>query len=209
MSDRDVLLQGLKLWPDAAGVPASDPRSTTPLEDPLGRFIERMEAVRGEVIVCRQNAVSARIADWLQAAGAARLMAGSDARLDPFIAGIGGRVDCLRQEQDMETVSDLLFNAVDAGLSHCEAAIAETGSLVIASSPVQPRAISLVPPLHVALLPRSALLDDVSTLLAGCSGGRLPANLLLISGPSKSADIEQVLAYGVHGPKRLLTVIYD
>ncbi len=209
MSERDALLQGLRHWPDAAAGCASGGRSTAPLDDPLGRFIERMEAVRGEVIVCGQDAVPARIADWLQAAGAARLMAGSDARLDPFIAGMEGRVECLRQEQDMETVSDLLFNAVDAGFSHCEAAIAETGSLVIASSPVQPRAISLVPPLHVALLPRRELLDDMSALLAGYSGRRLPANLLLISGPSKSADIEQVLAYGVHGPKRLLTVIYE
>lgn len=101
-----------------------------------------------------------------------------------------------------------LFDSVDAGVTDTWAGIADTGTLVLRPGPDEPRTLSLVPPLHVALL-------WVSTLYAGLPAAMrdlapeqdMPTNLLLITGPSKTADIQQVLAYGAHGPKLLVVVL--
>ena len=209
MAARERILHRLRSWSTAelAAGEASTPGAIR-LADPVRRFIERMEAVRGEVLCCRSDEAPAAVTGWLQQAGARRLIAGQDARLDRLLQALSGSFECLRFDRDFEDVSDLMFESVDAGISHCDAGVAETGSLVLASSATRPRSVSLIPPLHVALLPQELLLDDLSSLMAGWSD-RPPPNRILISGPSKSADIEQVLAYGVHGPKRLLTVILD
>ena len=96
----------------------------------------------------------------------------------------------------------------DAGLSSAEAALAETGTIVVSSGPGQSRLATLLPPVHIALVPTSRLTADLFTWTAGRRGS-LPANVTLISGPSKTADIEQTMAIGVHGPKRLIVILYE
>ena len=96
----------------------------------------------------------------------------------------------------------------DVGLSGVEGALAETGSLIVHSGPGKSRLATLLPPVHVALVPVSCLMPDIFTWTAA-RNGKMPANLTLISGPSKSADIEFTLALGVHGPGRLVAVLYD
>jgi L-lactate dehydrogenase complex protein LldG len=175
----------------------------------LQTFTARMRAVKGEVAACDRDEIAGLVGEWLLQAGAKRLLAGRDPRLDALIEHLPGSLQCLRMTPAFEQARELLFHSVDAGISHCDGAIADTGSLVIASSAAQPRTVSLVPPLHVALLPAASIRQELADLLQDWSGRPLPTNLLLISGPSKSADIEQLLAYGVHGPKRLLTVVYE
>ncbi len=207
MSSRDAILGRLRRWPDGTSGEEPPPRVPMTPGQRVARFTERMEAVRGEVIQRQREHVAEAVADWLLAAGARRVIAGLDERLDDVLHALPPELECLRFDRDFEPLSDLLFESVDAGISCCDAGVAETGSLYLASSPQQPRSLSLVPPLHVALLPRERLLDDLDALFAEPEGSARPVNRVLISGPSKSADIEQVLAYGVHGPKRLLTVI--
>jgi L-lactate dehydrogenase complex protein LldG len=96
----------------------------------------------------------------------------------------------------------------DVGISGADAALAETGSIVVASGPGRSRMVTLLPPVHVALVSTACLTSDISTWAAGRSGA-MPASLNIISGPSKTADIEQVLAVGVHGPKRFIVILYD
>ncbi|MFN2144416.1 MAG: lactate utilization protein C [Anaerolineales bacterium] len=95
----------------------------------------------------------------------------------------------------------------DLGLTSAEYAFAETGSLVIESGSDKARMTSLLPPVHIALLPESRILPSIFEWVEK-RPDPFPANLVFISGPSKTADIEQTLIVGVHGPKRLIVIVY-
>ena len=100
----------------------------------------------------------------------------------------------------------------EAGITAADWALADTGTLVLLSGPGRSRAASLLPPVHVALLPASRILSDSGELLK-----RLPANpadapalessLTLITGTSKTADIELTLVRGVHGPGEVHVIL--
>ena len=98
--------------------------------------------------------------------------------------------------------------AADVGLSVALVALAETGTVVVGSGPATSRLTGLLPPVHVALVPSQRLTSDLFTWTAKRQGG-WPAALTLISGPSKTADIEQTMAVGVHGPKRFIAILYE
>lgn len=110
------------------------------------------------------------------------------------------------QELDSVKLRDFCATAV-AGISGGQAALAETGSVVLASGPQSSRMATLLPPVHIALVPESKLTADLFTWTAARQGD-VPASLTLVSGPSKTADIEQTMAIGVHGPKRFITILY-
>ena len=95
----------------------------------------------------------------------------------------------------------------DVGLSGAEAALAETGTIVVSSGRGKSRMATLLPPVHLALVPLSCLTPDIFTWAAERTG-EMPANKVFISGPSKTADIEFTLTLGVHGPGRLVVVLY-
>ena len=97
-----------------------------------------------------------------------------------------------------------------AGITSADYALSNTGTLVMLSSPREARLISLLPPLHIAVIPATALLtslDELFTILP------LPAqqtsSMVLITGPSRTADIEQILVRGVHGPGEIRVVIVE
>ncbi len=98
--------------------------------------------------------------------------------------------------------------SADVGLSTVDAALAETGSVIVTSGPGRSRLATLLPPVHIALVPVSRLTPDLFTFTAARSGAQ-PAMMTIISGPSKTADIEQTMAIGVHGPKRFIVILFD
>ncbi|WP_238475014.1 LutC/YkgG family protein [Azospirillum cavernae] len=111
-------------------------------------------------------------------------------------------------DRPIEDFKQQMFEGIDAGLTGTLGAIADTGSLILWPSADEPRLLSLVPHIHVALLRADALYDSFWQAMRDQRwADAMPTNALLISGPSKTADIEQTLAYGVHGPKRLVVVI--
>jgi len=93
-----------------------------------------------------------------------------------------------------------------AGVSRALYGLADTGSVVLAASPEEPRAASLLPDVHVSLLAEDRILPGLEALFEKL-GGDLPSALAVVTGPSRSADIEQRLAVGVHGPGEVHVVL--
>jgi L-lactate dehydrogenase complex protein LldG len=93
-----------------------------------------------------------------------------------------------------------------AEVSEASYGLADTGSVVLMSSPAEPRAHSLLPPVHVSLLRESRILRGLAELFEALAG-ELPSALAIVTGPSRSADIEQHLVVGVHGPGEVHVVL--
>ena len=96
----------------------------------------------------------------------------------------------------------------DVGISSADYALADTGTLVMLASPAEARLISLLPPVHIAVLPKDRLLsglDELFTILPRPADRT--SSMVLITGPSRTADIEQILVRGVHGPGEIHVVV--
>ncbi|MDQ4081796.1 MAG: LUD domain-containing protein [Actinomycetota bacterium] len=93
-----------------------------------------------------------------------------------------------------------------SGVSEASYGLADTGSVVLAASREEPRARSLLPDVHVSLLRESRILPGLAELFERV-GDDLPSALAIVSGPSRSADIEQRLTIGVHGPGEVHVVL--
>jgi L-lactate dehydrogenase complex protein LldG len=89
---------------------------------------------------------------------------------------------------------------VDASVTDAWAAVAETGSLVVRGCKTHPKSLSLIPPVHVAILEPKNFVGDLVDLFEKLSREGTGNNTVIISGPSKTADIEMTLVTGVHGP---------
>lgn len=111
-------------------------------------------------------------------------------------------------DEDLSEIKPIIFGETDAGITTARSGVAETGSLILWPTHNEPRSLSLVPPVHIAILHAS---DIVETLYDAVSSEDwavgMPANALLISGPSRTSDIQRTLAYGAHGPKELIVVL--
>lgn len=88
----------------------------------------------------------------------------------------------------------------DLGITEADYLLPETGTLVLRSSAEKPRAVSLLPRLHLAIVRHSMLRADLAQVFAEAQGSPY---LLFITGPSRTADIEMTVTLGVHGPKAL------
>ncbi len=97
---------------------------------------------------------------------------------------------------------------VRIGISQMDWAVADTGTLVQDAAPVAQRLVSTLPPIHVALAATGSILPDLAAVL-GRIGPAQTGYVALITGPSRTADIERVLTIGVHGPERLIIVFVD
>jgi len=109
------------------------------------------------------------------------------------------------------TSRDAMF-AADVGVSGVAYLIAETGSLVVFASPEEPRGLTLLPPVHIAVASRAQILPDLFDLygvLQRQESPALPSCVTLITGPSKTGDIELRLVTGVHGPGELHVVVVE
>ncbi len=107
----------------------------------------------------------------------------------------------------METFKEDLFQ-IDAGITSTRGGVAETGAVVLWPTENEPRLLSLVPPVHIAVLDADTIYNSLSEMMAMEKwADGMPTNALLISGPSKTADIEFTLVFGVHGPKELTLII--
>lgn len=217
MNARDRILA--RLGAAAPAVPPPEPdvgawygqrRRNESADQRSGRFRTMIEAAHAEV-----HPVSE--ADWLQKLYEVLAARRLTSLLLPMATARGARAGrelaaaglaCLPYDSPIETWKETLFQGVDAAFTEARSAIAETGTLILWPGAEEPRLMSLVPPVHVVLVDAAtihATFYDAMTDEGWTSG--LPTNALLISGPSKTADIQQTLAYGAHGPKELIVLL--
>ena len=123
-------------------------------------------------------------------------------------------LDSLCREKGIETIDSGLRDylaGIDIGLTYADFGIADTGTLVIESSSEQTRLATMISEIHVVILPRDRLREtsyDVESELVGYMQ-KPPNYTAFITGASRTADIERVLALGVHGPLELHILILE
>jgi len=168
-------------------------------------FVQSLEKLAGKVfVVPNPDAVPAVLGKLLDGKHAVASNA-------PFLktCGLEGFGPVQSGFTDREALRAACATA-DVGITSADYALAETGSLVMLSSAEEPRLISLLPPVHVAIVPRSRMLGNLDELLATIPK---PADqtscMVLITGPSRTADIEQILIRGVHGPGEVYALIVE
>jgi len=181
-------------------------------EERLPRIRRLMEAVHTEFLEATETDWPAVVREFLIREGACTLLYAPATPDGAALAAHGASREegpqLVPYDRPIETFKEQMFEGIDAGLTSTLGAIADTGSLILWPSADEPRLLSLVPHIHVALLRADALYDSFwQAMRDNRWADAMPTNALLISGPSKTADIEQTLAYGVHGPKRLVVVI--
>jgi L-lactate dehydrogenase complex protein LldG len=101
-----------------------------------------------------------------------------------------------------------LCATVDIGITSADYVLADTGTLVMIASPHEARMVSLLPPAHIAVVPTGRILtglDELFTVLP--RPAEQSSSMVLITGPSRTADIEQILVRGVHGPGQITVVL--
>lgn len=108
--------------------------------------------------------------------------------------------------------TDRDFEQAEVGLTLCEALIARNGSILLSSSGMAGRRLSIYPPVHIVLAYSSQLVTDLKEgfkLIKSKYGNQLPSMITAVTGPSRTADIEKTLVLGAHGPKELFVFLLD
>ena len=168
-------------------------------DDVVVRFRARAEAVQ-----CTTEDVG----DWADApAAAARYLAAGGFEPSgvvwPLLAHLPWAAHGIRVEAREARGAD------PVGITGCFAALAETGTLMMCSGPATPGSVSLLPETHIAIVPQSRIVKHMEEgyALARAEIGQLPRLVNFISGPSRTADIDQTIVVGVHGPYRVHLVL--
>ncbi|MEX2188963.1 MAG: lactate utilization protein [Pirellulales bacterium] len=188
-------------------------------DDLCATFAAEANAVGGRArVVADFDAARLVLADWLRERRPASALVWrhevlAKLRLADLLAELGVA------ELDHDTLSAMppearrtTTLAADVGITSADFAIAETGTLVMLARPGQERLSSLAPPCHIAVIERRQILPDLFDLFAALDDAghdKLPSNLTLITGPSKTGDIELQLTTGVHGPGDWRVVVVD
>jgi len=198
---------------DPGAAHAAWERQQAPLAGAAGDLAERFaEAQRaaGSLVarIPAWDALPAAVTPWIGRFGIRSALTGREPRLEPLrrhLAALGVQVG--RYERPVEEQRGELF-ATDLGITTSAAAVAETGSIVLIPSPEEPRLLSLAVPIHLAIVEVATIVPTLADFIrTGAYQQRLPANLVFVSGASRTADIELTLAMGVHGPKTLLVAV--
>jgi L-lactate dehydrogenase complex protein LldG len=231
MSDRERILRRIRaslsanremLAAEAAKAPPPHPRGPFVHSDlsPLAQFTSELEALTGHVHLCAsEQQAREKLRDLLVSHDVISLIHW-DTREIP-LAGVDG----VLQELGIQSAQAQIHGAEDratrvqaldpvpACLSGADAAIAESGTLVVVTGPGRGRLASLIAPVHITILPADRIvrtLQDAFELLYAQFGQDVVherANVTLITGPSRSGDIEQTLTLGVHGPKEIHVIV--
>ena len=179
----------------------------------IDQFISHLEANHAQVIKLDEHSIGEIVFNELKDRGISTLLTGKDNPYTSKISDIDSTVAVeffdfsLASNQQNK---DKLFNDIPASITSSHSAIAATGSIVLWPTVNEPRTLSLIPPVHFVVVDAKTLYKDFASLITAQQWqSNLPTNVVLVSGPSKTADIQQTLAYGAHGPKELIVLLLN
>lgn len=208
MSDRAPILQriraglaqGAQDW-RAAPPPASTNDLRVPISDRIERFRARAEALASTVVgPVAVTAVTETVARYLaeHRLPRAAVVWPKLAQLDWNAHGINVRPGPARADDAV-------------GITGVYCAIAETGTLALLSGVDTPATVSLLPKTHIAIVPTARIVAHMEDCFARVhvDGSGMPRAINFVSGPSRTADIEQTVTVGAHGPYRVLIVLCE
>lgn len=188
------------------------PKQEWDTDEKSARLKSCMESVQTEVHPCTDRGFGRTLRNVSEEKKLKRLLYGPNTGLDKKLKSMKRRTpksipDLVPYDKPIEKCKQTLFS-IDAGITTTLGGIAETGSLILWPTQNEPRLLSLIPPIHLAVLYASEIHSTFSEAMRkGSWSSGMPTNALLVSGPSKTADIEQTLVYGVHGPKELVVFL--
>lgn len=180
----------------------------------LEQFVTNAERLTAKVLVVTDKSqLKRRVEEWLSEIQAKSVMCWDSPQLK--LMGIpeacqaaGVNLTYWDHQQDRQEMIRRCAS-VDVGITSANYGIANTGSLAVLSSPLQSRAVSLLPPVHIAILDRKNILPHMGDIFAQLNEANLPSALNFITGPSRTSDIEMDLALGVHGPGKVFILICE
>lgn len=164
-----------------------------PLEE---AFKENLEKVNGSVYLCHSRTELFE-------------------QLNQLLKGYKPSDTCCRESELQQqlldhnipfSVCNELPETIEVGITSCEFLIAHTGSVMVSSAQEGGRQLSVYPPIHVVIAKKSQLVDYLNAAYSAIQnkyGTKLPSQITLITGPSRTADIEKTLVLGAHGPREL------
>jgi L-lactate dehydrogenase complex protein LldG len=179
----------------------------------LDQFVSHLETNHAVVIKLTNEDIPNVITEQLKQRGISSLLMGKNGpcealKLDRYVDASITINDFDFNLFESQENKDKLFDNVPASITHSVGAIAATGTVVLWPTIEEPRSLSLVPPLHIVVVDAENLYSDFASLITAQQWkDNLPTNAVLLSGPSKTADIQQTLAYGAHGPKELIVLL--
>lgn len=177
--------------------------------DRVAVFTRLSEALKTEFVDCADLASAAQhitlLAEtngWKKIAfHVGELTDGLAARFAPSLTRL--RIESGYDKHDLESC--------DAGLTECECLVAQTGSVCVTTRSSGGRALSVLPPHHIAVARRSQLVADLTSayelLAQKYAASGYPSMISFITGPSRTGDIERILVLGAHGPKKLTVLL--
>ena len=172
-------------------------------------FRESVEAVGGHCVVVETEgeavqAFSRIISDLQKSRLSARRIALSNSpAVETVFKGVQVDVDEIATNPGRTKIFDY-----DVGITAAQYAVAETGTLVLESDVETHRLVSLVPPVHIAIVEADKICLTIAEALTKVNrGSELSPAVTMITGPSRTADIELTLAIGVHGPQELYVIV--
>lgn len=172
-------------------------------------FQQNLEAVDGHCIIAHSKGeIAGALTQIISALQKTKLRAQRIAISDaPELERLMHMTDLEIEELGITPNASDIFG-FDVGITSAQAAIAETGTLVLDSAHERHRLVSLVPPVHIAIVDASTIYATLGETLAMLQNGKeLSPAVTFITGPSRTADIELTLTIGVHGPQELYVII--
>ena len=215
---RDRIFTRLKSAAVTAAAPVAHPEPLSQVEYSQPQKIEKlktlMEAMRTEVHITSQQDWLGLLENILRQRNIKDLLYGPRSPIGADLEqkwqnSAEGLPELVPYDVEVEEIKERIFN-VEAGITSTMGGIADTGALILWSSKEEPRLMSLVPPVHIAILRADKIYNSLLEVMQKENwSAYMPTNAFLISGPSKTADIELILAFGVHGPKELIVLVID